>query len=138
MRIGFAILRPSNLLNNTLESKDNMLNRSLTLSVVVTAAVLVLTVATPAIARDQAEQSAEQSQTLKVECTSGAYGQDSNCKAEGTQTQKLHQLISYTKVLGASKIHTPVDTAVDSRVLLACFATGLIGVGAFAGYLRIR
>lgn len=89
-------------------------------------------------ATDGAEQSAEQSQTIKVTCTSGAYGQDTNCTAEGSQSQKLHQIISYTRVLGASKIHTPVDTAVDPGAMLAIFATGLTGIGAFLGYTRLK
>lgn len=101
--------------------------------------VLVLTLISVGVVRatDTAEQSAEQSQTVKVTCTSGAYGQDSTCSSEGTQSQKLHQVISYTSVLGASKVHAPVDTAVDPAVLIAFFATGMTGIGAFIGYTRL-
>lgn len=105
------------------------------------AGVLTLMTANPVRANehDRLEQTAEQSQTLKVECNSGAYGQDTNCKAEGTQSQKLRQ-IAYTRVLGAAqdKVHLPVNTALDSTAMLAVLATGLTGVGAFAGYLKLR
>lgn len=106
-------------------------------SFVTTLAVLAFAAA-PVSAADNGSQTAEQSQTLKVECHSGAYGQDSNCKAEGTQTQKLHQVIAYTKVLGTSKIHIPVNTAADTSVMLAVLATGLTGIGAFIGYTRLQ
>ena len=111
---------------------------SLSLVVIVGITVLSLSSAGIAIAEDRVEQSAEQSQTLKVECKSGAYGQDSNCTAEGTQNQKLHQVITYSKVLGSQKIHTPVNTAVDASAMLAVLATGLTGIGAFIGYTRIK
>lgn len=109
----------------------------LTLAVAFSVALLTLNNAGLVLANNAAEQTAEQTQTIKVECTSGAYGQDSNCKTEGTQTQKLRQVISYTKVLGARKVHTPVNTGVDASVMLAVLATGLTGIGAFLGYTRL-
>ena len=113
--------------------------RKATLSLISLATVVALTVSCVGLvfANDTVEQSAEQDQTLKVECTSGAYGQDSNCKAEGTQSQKLHQIITYSKVLGTSKIHTPVNTSVDPAVMAVVLATGLTGIGAFIGYIRL-
>jgi len=109
----------------------------LTLAAAFGVALFTLNTASIVLANDSAEQTAEQTQTIKVECTSGAYGQDSNCKAEGSQSQKLRQVISYTKVLGARKVHTPVDTGVDASIMLAVLATGLTGIGAFLGYTRL-
>lgn len=109
------------------------------LSFLSTLSLVVLTLGSAGVvfATTAAEQSAEQTQTVKVTCTSGAYGQDSSCTSEGTQSQKLHQVITYASVLGSSKVHTPVDTAVDPSMMLAFFATGLTGIGAFIGYTRL-
>lgn len=114
-----------------------MKTSALTLITIVGVVTLLMGSVTVAGAADKVEQSAEQSQTLKIKCTSGAYGQDSSCKAEGSQSQKLHQVISYSKVLGSQKVHTPVNTAVDPALMLVVFATGLTGVGAFIGYARL-
>lgn len=114
-----------------------MRDTALILSAIIVTVTLAFNSVGVARAEDRVEQSAEQTQTLKVECNSGAYGQATNCKTEGSQTQKLHQLITYTKVLGASKIHTPVDTAVDPKMMFAVLATGLTGIGAFFGYTRL-
>lgn len=113
-----------------------MKNIVLTLIATLGLTAFVLSPVSTAMA-NSAEQSAEQSQTVKVECTSGAYGQNSNCKAEGSQNQKLHQVITYSKVLGAKKIHTPVNTAVDPSMLAVIAITGLTGIGAFVGYARL-
>jgi invasion protein IalB len=99
--------------------------------------VVGLTAAMPVSAND-AEQSAEQTQNWSVECTSGAYGQSSTCKSSGNQTQKLYQKIAYTSQVLGAKVHVPVDTAVDPTVMATVALTGLTGVGAFAGYLKLR
>lgn len=114
-----------------------MRDTALILSAIIVTVAITFSRVDVATAEDRVEQSAEQTQTFKTECNDGAYGQPTICKTEGSQTQKLHQLITYAKVLGASKIHTPVDTAIDAKMMFAVLATGLTGIGAFFCYTRL-
>lgn len=91
----------------------------------VTALIATLTLGVPVIsAEDTIEQ--DQTQEFEVTCETGSYGQITKCKAEGRQEQG--QKIVYRDRDGkpataiyrdGRKIHIPVDTAVDSRVVLA-------------------
>lgn len=115
------------------------MNKTLiTLSAVVAATVLVISSAVAVNAADKlAEQvSAEQSQEASAKCSaSGQYGADVDCKVHVKQSQKLIVYAPKTKVLG--KTHTPVDTALDASAMTAVFASGLLGVAAFGGYLKL-
>lgn len=87
-------------------------------------------------ADDRGEQSQKLDQELKVECETGAYGQNTKCWAKGRQEAEQKQKIvvkervdSKDRVLG--KTHTPVDTALDTSSILAVSGIMLTGAGSF-------
>jgi invasion protein IalB len=120
----------SRLLRELYITKDVMHKTALQLAAALGVLTIGLSAASPAFA-NEAEQSAEQSQEWSVECTSGAYGQSSICKSSGSQAQSLRQKL----VLG---VHYPVDAAVDATAMSTIALTGVAGIGAFAGYLKLR
>lgn len=101
-------------------------------------ALMVGIFTSPAFAETSVEQNQKLEQELEVECTAGAYGQDSTCKAYGKQVGEQSQ-----KVLGVFredgsfvKIHKPVDTGLDSPTLAG--VTGIVLTGSAAAYLKIK
>jgi hypothetical protein len=80
-------------------------------------------------------QEQSQEQKLKVTCKVGAYGQASECYAEGDQKQYQKQVlgagtqIAYKDTNGR---HQMVDTALDAQTMLAATTVLLAGAGAYA------
>lgn len=113
-----------------------MLNTRIALSAVTAAAVLVIASTVAVSAADNEQVVAEQSQEASAKCSaSGQYGADVDCKLKLKQNQKIVVYTPRTKVLG--KTHTPVNTALDTSAMTAVFASGILGVAAFAGYLKL-
>ncbi len=110
----------------------------ITLSAVTAAAVLVIASTVAVSAADDVYERvvAEQSQEASSKCsTSGQYGSNVDCKVKVKQSQKLIVYAPRTKVLG--KTHTPVNTALDATATTAVFVSGVLGLAAFAGYLKL-
>ncbi len=101
----------------------------------------VMQFSTPVAAAENGEMHQEQEQKLKVECTTGSYGQSTTCTAEGKQRQEqrqkvLGQQIAY-RAQGGGLYHKPVDTALDAKTSAAIMAIALIGAGAFVATRKI-
>ncbi len=109
-----------------------------TLSAVTAAAVLVIASTVAVSAADELNDrvEAEQTQEASAKCSaSGQYGADVDCKVKVKQSQKLIVYAPRVKVLG--KTHTPVNTALDATATTAVFVSGILGLAAFAGYLKL-
>lgn len=82
------------------------------------------------VSADTAEQNQSAEQTVKVKCTTGSYGQITNCEATGEQKLDQSQKLDLSgKVLG--KTHVPVDTALDFGTASAAAMSIVTGAGAF-------
>lgn len=76
-----------------------------------------------------AEQNQSAEQKVTVKCTTGSYGQITNCEATGEQKLDQSQKLDLTKkVLG--KTHTPANTALDFSTASAAAMSITTGVGA--------
>lgn len=113
------------------------LTAALTLSAVILSSFATVVSATTV------SQEQELNQTVKVNCTVGSYGQSTNCTAEGTQTGKQSQTVEiegvkyYIRKDGTRvRVHTPVNTSLDTVALTGIAATALTAAG--AGYLTIK
>ncbi len=91
-----------------------------------------------------ASQEQQLDQNVKVNCTTGAYGQSSTCTAEGTQSgsQSQYLALDKTRKLICRKdgscmyAHDTVNAGVDPLTLLA---SGLTSVGLMtAGFVTLR
>jgi len=90
----------------------------------------VMHTTSPVMANEVTEQS--QAQKLKIECTTGSYGQSSTCKAEGEQKQA--QKIVYRN---GKFYHKPVDTALDTQTAVAASGIMVIGLAAYLANKRV-
>lgn len=82
------------------------------------------------VSADVAEQKQSAEQSVKVKCTTGSYGQLTNCEATGEQKLNQSQKLDLTgKVLG--KTHAPVNTALDFGTASAAAMSVVTGAGAF-------
>ncbi len=113
------------------------LTAALTLSAVILSSFATVVSATTV------SQEQELNQTVKVNCTVGSYGQSTNCTAEGTQTGKQSQTVEiegvkyYIRKDGTRvRVHTPVNTSLDTVALTGIAGTALTAAG--AGYLTSR
>lgn len=84
---------------------------------------------------------ADQNQSMTTQCTT-AYGQSTTCNVSGSQNQTISgKQIVYAQptaqVLGAQRVHVPVDTALPASALAVILGSGLTGVGAFVAYLKL-
>lgn len=83
-----------------------------------------------AVSADTAEQSQSAEQTVTVKCTTGSYGQVTNCEATGEQSLEQSQKIDLRgRVLG--RTHVPADTALDFGTASAAAMSMITGTGAF-------
>ncbi len=91
-----------------------------------------------------AAQNQQLDQTIKVNCTTGAYGQSSSCSAEGTQSGSQSQYLSLDNTRrrvcrqdgSCMYVHDPINAGVDPLTLLA---SGLTSVGLLtAGVVTLR
>lgn len=98
---------------------------SLTLATALTFSAFV----TPVNA-DTASQELQTSTSTKVECKSGAYGQDLNCTATADATASGKQNLVVRKDGTVLSAHTPVDAALDAKSLMVIGS--LLAVGAVA------
>lgn len=102
------------------------MKKAIVLSAFMTIALLVK----PGMVRADIEQ--RQNLETEVVCESGAYGsQTCRAKAKGEQEQK------YVKVLGATKTHEMVDTALDAKAKLAIAGFVTVSGLAFVAIKRI-
>ncbi len=100
-----------------------------TLIAVIAAASLLSAFATPVSADSQKQ---ELEQEIKVNCTSGSYGQNTTCTAEGKQKGTQEQtLVVYRKDGTPVRIHKVVDTSLPTAVTagMSVLALGSIAAG---------
>ena len=81
----------------------------------------------------------KQEQELKLNCTTGSYGQNSTCTAEGKQSQIVE--INGTKYFVRNdgtrvRVHAPVNTSVDGVTMAGIIATAVTTAG--AGFLTFK
>lgn len=118
------------------------MNKLTKLAAAVTLSAIVLGYAFPTEAFAQTvEQNQELNQTVRVNCTStGAYGQNINCNAEGTQRGIQHQRINGVDcVIIKNKCiptHKPVDASVTPMTLAGIITAAAASAG--AGFLTIK
>lgn len=114
---------------------------SLKLMTAITLATALMLVVMP---ERTSAQVMEQSQELnvnnsvKVNCTTGAYGQSSTCTAEasGSATGKQTQRIVYRADGTAIVVHTPVNAGSDLPATAA--AVGSLMTGAIAAVIQLK
>lgn len=84
-------------------------------------------------------QEQELNQQVKVTCKAGAYGQDSNCTAEASQSGKQNQRteVVYRPDGTAIKVHETADAALDTPALVALIGTMATGALAFVIKSRV-
>ncbi len=103
--------------------------KALKLTVASFVALAVLTAfSSVAQATTGGEQEQKVNQKVTVKCTTGSYGQLTNCEATGEQTAEQKQKLIAGKVLG--KVHTPVNTALDFQSSVVAGTSILSGIGA--------
>ncbi len=89
------------------------------------------------------------SQSYTVNCTTGAYGQNSTCTATGNQNGEQTQNVTSNNVLGTTPIvyrnngtpvykHKIVNTGVDPQVIVAGVATMITTAGGAIVTLKKR
>lgn len=108
------------------------------LAAAVTLSAVVLSGFTTQVGAQTVEQNQELNQTVKVNCTtSGSYGQNTNCTAEGSQTGKQNQKVvidgvTYIVRADGSKVryHKPANTSVSTLALSGMIAAALTTAGA--------
>lgn len=108
------------------------------LAAAVTLSAVVLSGFTTQVGAQTVEQNQELNQTVRVECTTtGSYGQNTNCTAEGTQTGKQNQTVTIdgvTYIVRADgsrvRYHKPANTSVSSLALGGMIAAAVTTAGA--------
>lgn len=104
------------------------------LTAIALSAVVLLNVMPSMInAEDSTEQTQKQDQKLKVECTTGSYGQTSTCTAEGEQHQEQTQKLVYVDM----PIHNVANTGLDMFTMSAVAITLAIGATAYIAKRKI-
>jgi len=95
------------------------------------------------VSADTVKQEQELNQTVKVNCTTGSYGQNTTCTAEGTQNGKQSQTVEINGVKyfvrndgTRVRIHTPVNTSVDGVTIAGIVAAAVSTAG--AGFLTFK
>lgn len=103
------------------------------------AGALTLAMSGQALAAEMSqEQELKTNSKVEVNCTAGAYGQDSTCtakaesEASGKQTQKIVYRADGTPVV----VHDVVNTGLDLPVMLT--VAGTIVSGAAAAVIRLK
>lgn len=98
----------------------------------VAAVTMMAGFASQATATTAQEQSQNLTQTVEVECETGAYGQTSTCRAKGEQegTQEQSQEIVYRNGRVLGKYHVPEDTGLDLTTTVTAVSAMFSGVGA--------
>ncbi len=119
-------------------TKTGVIFLSLFLAVILIGSSVVMAVAQDRSAEQ--EFNASQSQSMTTECTTGAYGQSSTCKTTGSQSQSIsgRQIVYTQPQVAGVRTHTPVNTALDTQAMMMLMGTGLTGIAAFAGYLKLK
>jgi hypothetical protein len=85
---------------------------------------------------NEGDQSQKLRQELEVECETGAYGQNTKCRAWGKQeAEQKQKIVVRDRVLG--KTHDVVNTALDAQSMIAVAGVVLTGAGSFALKRRI-
>jgi hypothetical protein len=113
------------------------------LAAAVALSAIVLGSFSTAVSAQTVNQNQELSQTVKVNCTTGSYGQNTTCTAEGTQTGKQNQTVTIdgvTYIVRANgsrvRYHKPVNTSMDTMTISGLIAAAVTTAG--AGYLTIK
>lgn len=101
---------------------------------------LMLAMASGVNAQTSQEQSLETNSDVRVECTSGSYGQNLNCtvdassSARGNQSQVLGEVV-YRADGTPVRVHQTANTALDFNTLV--IALGTIATGGVGAALKI-
>jgi hypothetical protein len=88
-------------------------------------------------------QEQELNQSVRVNCTTGAYGQNTTCTAEGSQNGRQSQTVVIDGVRyfvrndgTRIRVHAPVNTSVDTVTMTGLIATAVSVAG--AGLLTLK
>ena len=108
------------------------------LAAAVTLSAIVLGSFTNLVGAQTVEQNQELNQTVRVNCTtSGSYGQDTACSAEGTQIGKQSQKlvldgVTYIVRADGSRVryHKPANTSVNTLTISGMIAAAVTTAGA--------
>lgn len=106
------------------------------------ATTLTLVMVTGVSAETKQEQELSTKSEVKVECTTGAYGQSSNCTAEakaeanGKQTQILGDAVVCRADGKCFRTHRVTDTGLDLPTMAV--AAGTIVTGAGAALIQLK
>ncbi len=113
------------------------------LAAALTLSAVVLSSFATVVSAETIKQEQELNQNVKVNCTTGAYGQSTTCTAEGSQTGKQIQTVVIDGVKyfvrndgKRVRVHTPVNTSLDGVAIAGIVATAVTAAG--AGFLTIK
>lgn len=113
------------------------------LAAAVALSAVVLGSFSTSVSAQTVSQGQELNQTVSVNCSTGAYGQNTTCTAEGSQTGRQSQTVVingvryFVRVDGTRvRIHTPVNTSVDGLTMAGLVATAVTATG--AGLLTLK
>lgn len=97
----------------------------------ITLAAALLIVAMPSQASaNSIELNQDMNQEVEIECTSGSYGQNTTCKAKGTQSNSQTGKVLAALDCKGKKCHIPAATGLDTLTLSAIFGTLALGTSA--------
>jgi hypothetical protein len=105
----------------------------------ITLAATLMVVAMPTMASAETlEQNQKLEQELEIECTSGAYGQNTTCKAKGKQNGEQKQKMegSFNSRGQYIRRHKVANTGLDTMTLTA--VAGTLIVGSTAAYTKFK
>lgn len=107
------------------------------LAAAVTLSAVVLSGFTTPVGAQTVEQNQELKQTVTVNCTTGSYGQNTTCTAEGTQNGRQNQRVTLDGVTyivrqdgSYVRYHKPANTSVSSLALGGMIAAAVTTAGA--------
>jgi hypothetical protein len=104
------------------------------------AGVVLTQFTTTAFAADTVNQG--QNQQLEVVCDVGAYGQNTNCRATGSQSQNQSVTLDRNQVVYVNgrlvHVHHVVDTAMDPKMVILGSVILLAGVATLAIKAKTR
>jgi hypothetical protein len=106
-----------------------------------TLAATLMVVAMPSTASAETlEQKQKLEQEVEIECTSGAYGQNTTCKAKGKQTgEQSQKMEGYFNSKGQYiRRHKVANTGLDTMTLSAVAGTLMIGSAAAVAKFKTR
>lgn len=104
------------------------------LIVIGTVAVAATSVDAQVLGEQEQYQQAEQEAT----CT-GSYGQETKCHLKQTVEQEQRQrILAENVIVRNGKVHTPVNTGLDSRTTAIIMAAGFLGLTSSIAFSKIK